>query len=283
MSTAGAKPSTMGNLASRVLVAIIAIPILLVLMYQPYAEVVWLAVFPASLVAMYEFFAMAIGDRTDRWAGLAAGAAAMAALYWVPAQHGGAILAMVVGFAGAALYYLFRFGDMATVGARLSATVTGIFYGGLLTFVAIIKRDAAPLPGYASGHMLLLVLLVPWISDTGAYVAGRAFGKRKMYPAISPGKTWAGGVGGIASAVAAAAGVKLFALPELLSWVDVLVLGIPGGLLCQLGDLVESLLKRSYQVKDSGTILGGHGGLLDRVDAVLLYAPFVYLYWRLVG
>src|SRR5690606_38043540 len=140
------------------------------------------------------------------------------------------------------------------------ASVTGILYGGaLFTFVALLKRDRG------SGDWILLVLLVPWISDTAAYFAGRALGKRKMYPALSPGKTWAGAVGGLSGACAAATFVKLFRI-EAITWGDVVVLGLVGGTLCQLGDLFESMVKRACGAKDSGTLLGGHGGILDRVD-----------------
>jgi phosphatidate cytidylyltransferase len=271
--------SKLGNLASRILVAIIAAPILLLAMYQSRPEYTWGVVFAASLIAMHEFFAMTLADKTDRIASVACGAAACAAMYWVPVRRGGQLFPLFLAFVPVGIYYLFRFGDQATVAARFTASVAGIVYGGVLfTFIALIKRDTADIPGYASGHLILLLLLVPWISDTFAYAAGRMFGKRKLYPAVSPGKTIAGGVGGLVGACTAAAGVKYFALPDLLSWIDVAALGLGGGALCQLGDLIESLLKRSTGVKDSGKIFAGHGGMLDRVDAVLMFAPFVYLY-----
>ncbi|RMH41538.1 MAG: phosphatidate cytidylyltransferase [Deltaproteobacteria bacterium] len=276
---------SMSNLASRVLVAVVAVPILLAAMYQQRPEWTWVLVFAASLVAMYEFFAMALDDRTDRAASLAIGAAAAAALYWVPAERGAPLLAMAATVVGPGIYYLFRFGDQATVARRLAFSVTGIAYGGLLTtFIALLKRDAAAAyAGATSGHFILLILAVPWISDTSAYFAGRALGRHKLYPAVSPGKTVEGGIGGLAGACAAAAVVKAAALGNLLSWIDVAVLGLAGGALCQIGDLIESLLKRSLGVKDSGTIFAGHGGALDRIDAVIVFAPFVYLYLRLAA
>src|SRR5690606_4499891 len=146
-----------------------------------------------------------------------------------------------------------------------------------LTFLALIKRDF-------HGHgadVLVLVLLVAWLGDTGAYFAGRFFGKRKLYPAVSPKKTWAGAIGGVMGSVLAAAVVKLGLMDGVLSWTDVLLIAIPGAVLGQMGDLVESLVKRSTGVKDSGALLPGHGGILDRVDAVLFLAPYVYLYLQL--
>jgi phosphatidate cytidylyltransferase len=267
------KKSQLGNLASRVLVAVIAAPFLLLAMYQDRHEFVWGLVFCAWLIAIYEFCAMTLADHTDRIATVVCGAAAVAALYWVPVHRGGMLLPLFLAFVPMAIYYVFRFGDMDTVASRLAASVAAIVYGGLLfTFVALIKRDAG------SGHWILLILVVPWSSDTGAYTLGRLFGKAKLYPAVSPGKTRAGGVGGLLGACIATACIKYFALPNALEWVDVAVFGLVGGALCQIGDLVESLIKRSTGIKDSGKIFAGHGGMLDRLDAVLFFAPFVYLY-----
>lgn len=265
----------LGNLASRALVAVIAVPVLIFAMYFERHELVWGLVFVASGVAMYEFFAMHLPDKTDRVAGVVLGLGACAILYWVPPHRGGHLLPPFVAVVGSGLYYVFRFGELPSVAARVGATVTGILYGGVLfTFVALLKR-------HGGGDYVLLVLGTPWISDTGAYFAGRFLGKRKLYPALSPGKTWAGAVGGLCGAVAAAAAVKALRLQDELTWVDVAVLGLAGGALCQVGDLFESMIKRSRGVKDSGTILRGHGGMLDRVDAVLWFAPFVFLYMTL--
>jgi phosphatidate cytidylyltransferase len=264
------KPS---DLWSRVVVAVVAVPVLLFAIYQDRPEWVWALVFPASLLGMYEFFAMAIDDAPDRVAGLAIGAAACAAFYWLPVDRGAHLVPIFLALVPTAIYYVLRFGEIPTATHRITATVTGIVYGGLLfNFLAVIKRELG------AGDWVLLVLVVPWFSDTAAYFAGRALGKRKMYPALSPSKTWAGAVGGLVGALVGAALMKTFRL-DALSWLDVLVLGVPGGILCQLGDLFESLVKRSCGVKDSGTVLGGHGGILDRVDAVIVFAPYLYLYW----
>jgi len=124
---------------------------------------------------------------------------------------------------------------------------------------------------------VLLVLLVAWLADTGGYFAGRFLGNAKLYPAVSPKKTWAGAWGGLAGSVVGVAVLKLF-FAEWLTWLDVFMIAIPGGIIGQMGDLAESLIKRSVGVKDSGTLLPGHGGILDRIDAVLFIAPYVYAY-----
>ena len=150
----------------------------------------------------------------------------------------------------------------------------GIVYAGFLTtFLAKLKL-IDPTHG---GDTVLIVLLIAWLADTGGYFAGRFLGKAKLYEAVSPKKTWAGAYGGIAGSIAGVAALKLISAPWL-SWFDVFALAIPGGVLGQLGDLAESLIKRSVGVKDSGALLPGHGGILDRIDAVLFIAPYVYTY-----
>ena len=171
------------------------------------------------------------------------------------------------------------------VAGRFSAAVLAVFYVALLiNFLGMIRRDltfdgAGAHDDAQGGHWIVFVLLVTWIGDTGAYFAGRFLGKRKLYPSVSPNKTWAGSIGGIAASMAGAIGLKLTLL-SYVSWIDLAIITIVGAILGQMGDLVESLLKRSYGVKDSGSLLGGHGGIFDRIDAVLFMAPWVYLYWH---
>ncbi len=280
----------LGNLASRLLVAAVAAPILLVVIYQDRPEYTWALVFAATLLAMYEFFAMTLEDSRDRLASMICGAVAAAGLYWlhplglfdsagfrsarVAVASLGPIAVMALAAVPIGLYYLFRFGDMKTVATRFAYSVTGIVYVGLmLTFIGLIKRDFGPL----GGDLVLFVLLVAWVGDTGAYFAGRFLGKKKLYPEVSPKKTWAGALGGLAASAASAAGLKLGLIEEM-PWIDVFALAVPGAALGQMVDLVESLFKRSTGVKDSGAILPGHGGILDRVDAVLFFGPYVYLY-----
>ena len=279
----------LGNLAQRVLVAVVAAPLLILILYRPVPEFTWGLVFIASLLAMREFFAMTIADARDRRASMIIGALSVGALYWLnpyalrltslSAKVGvlssiGPLVALVIAVVPAMLYYLFRFRDIPTVAARMTATITGIVYVGvLLSFVALIKRDA----GAFGGDFVLLMLLIAWFGDTGGYFGGRFFGKTKLYEAVSPKKTWAGAIGGMLGSVLAVVLLKEVHLHQL-TWIDVVLIGVPGSILGQMGDLAESLLKRSVGVKDSGALLPGHGGMLDRIDAVLFIAPYVYLY-----
>ena len=172
------------------------------------------------------------------------------------------------------LYFLFKFRDIPSVAGRFAATVTGIVYAGFLTtYLAKLKLID---PNHR-GDTVVLVLLVAWIADTGGYFAGRFLGKAKLYEAVSPKKTWAGAWGGLAGSLAGVVVLKL-TFADWLTWIDVFAIAIPGGILGQLGDLTESLIKRSVNVKDSGALLPGHGGILDRIDAVLFIAPYVYGY-----
>ena len=178
------------------------------------------------------------------------------------------------------LFYLFRFGDMATVARRWAFTTIGLVYAGIcFYYLAMIKRDLGP----SGGDFVMLTLMTAWFGDTGAYFAGRFLGKAKLYPAVSPGKTRAGAVGGLVASVGASVLGNLWFFREL-GWVHGVIITVVGSMLGQTGDLVESMLKRSVGVKDSGNLLPGHGGMLDRVDALVFIAPWVYtyatLFWR---
>ncbi|MEJ7601617.1 MAG: phosphatidate cytidylyltransferase [Kofleriaceae bacterium] len=311
----------LGNLAQRFLVAVVAVPILLLLLSYHRHEPTWAVIFIASLIAMHELFAMTL-PKEDRQPAVIMGALACFAFYWLhestlfqfnlagpdswaqytpsslEASHGpttlarvltgavaaGPTIALILAVMVPALYYLFRFRDIPSVAGRLTATITGIVYAGfLMTFLAMLKRvdiaPATPNPtlGFSNAAPVVLVLAVAWLADTGGYFAGRFLGNKKLYEAVSPKKTWAGAWGGIAGSLVGVLALKL-AYPAWLSWVDVFLIAIPGGMLGQMGDLAESLLKRSVGVKDSGALLPGHGGLLDRIDAVLFIAPYVYCY-----
>ncbi len=276
----------MGNLASRILVAVLVVPIIFWCVYQENPLFTWLLVFPASVIAMHEMFTMMLDDKVDRAASLLIGIAAVVVLYWVPARSGGQLAPFVISVIPVGLYYLFRFRDMDTVALRYAASSAGILYAGItLTFLALIKRDMGPF----GGDLVIFVLGCMWLSDTGAYAFGRLFGKSKLYPAVSPGKTWAGAIGGVLFGVGFGFGLKFLRFDalaadhglDLMTAVDVVLLAVPGVVLGMLGDLVESMFKRSRKVKDSGTLLGGHGGMLDRIDAVIMYAPYVYMYFFL--
>ena len=280
----------LGNLAQRFLVAVVAAPILILILYVDRPEPTFAVILLAALLAMREYFAMTL-PAEDRGSALVLGGIAVLAFYWLQpttmllytpgkwaafAASAGTPVALFCAVVVPGLYYLFRFRDMTTVAVRFAATVTGIVYAGFLTMFLALLRNVG------GGDLVLLVLLVAWVADTGAYFAGRFLGKAKLYEAVSPKKTWAGAWGGLAGSLLGAAVLKLVHFHEL-AWLDVVLIAIPGGMLGQMGDLAESMIKRSTGVKDSGALLPGHGGILDRIDAVLFIAPYVYVYVQLRG
>lgn len=124
---------------------------------------------------------------------------------------------------------------------------------------------------------VMYMLLIVWITDTGAYTFGRMFGRHKLWPAISPNKTWEGSIGGTLAAVVVA-GIYVYFFPQAYSLPVMLGLSFIFSICGQLGDLVESAYKRYYGVKDSGKILPGHGGILDRFDSMLFVLPLLHLF-----
>jgi len=142
-------------------------------------------------------------------------------------------------------------------------------------------RFAVDLRG-RSIHLLFFALALNWAGDTAAYYAGRLFGKRKLAPNVSPGKTWEGAIASIVGAVLFGV-VYLHYFAPALRWWKVAIIAVLGNIAGQLGDLVESAIKRGAGVKDSGTLLPGHGGMLDRVDSSLFALPVVYLLYLLFG
>ncbi|QBO35273.1 phosphatidate cytidylyltransferase [Periweissella cryptocerci] len=125
---------------------------------------------------------------------------------------------------------------------------------------------------------LFFALLIVWITDSGAYMIGRALGKHKLAPRISPNKTWEGSIGGtVVSVIVSAIYLLVFPAVQVYSFPVMLVIALFASIAGQFGDLIESALKRYYNVKDSGKILPGHGGILDRFDSLLIVLPVLFL------
>ncbi|HUK57283.1 MAG TPA: phosphatidate cytidylyltransferase [Nitrospiria bacterium] len=176
-----------------------------------------------------------------------------------------------LGMAGL-LYQLATYQDMATTLGDTAVAALGVFYVGWLLGHLILLR------GLEQGEYLIFFLfLVTWAGDTGAYYIGKGFGRRPLAPRLSPGKTVEGAVGGLAASILAAVLARQWFLP-FLSVYDGLFLGLLLGVLGQMGDLTESMFKRSAGVKDSGHFLPGHGGILDKMDSLIFTTPLFYYY-----
>jgi phosphatidate cytidylyltransferase len=168
---------------------------------------------------------------------------------------------------------------------NLGASYLGVFYIGLFSTSILALREFYPNIGglYERGGYLIIVLLASiWLGDSAAYYGGTALGKHGLFPRVSPKKSWEGAVFGFIFSVGTMILAKLIVL-DFVSWDSVIVIGIIIGITGQFGDLVESLLKRDAGVKDSSTLIPGHGGIFDRFDSLLFVAPAVWFYLRYFG
>ncbi len=229
-------------------------------------------------ICVTEYATMAFPD--DRnvamgWLGLGVGAAFLA----VVVAPGSNTEATILGLYTVAtlIFVTLRPGETLDRAADITARYAlGVAWMGLLLFLVRLR---------ALEHGLawcFVVLGISWLGDTGAYFAGRAFGNRKLYERISPKKSLEGAIGGVVTATVGVFVLTAIGMPDAVTAVDCLILGIVGCTIGVLGDLGESMLKRSFGVKDAGSILPGHGGLLDRIDSVLFVGAFVYGYATLV-
>lgn len=160
---------------------------------------------------------------------------------------------------------------------ELKFAVFGIVYLVFLPLFLVRIRESAD-----GVHWTLLFLLIVWAGDTMAYFIGKKYGKRKLYPEISPKKTVEGAYGGLAGGVLVSLVYKLLFFRQM-GWAAVCIAPVLVGAFEQVGDLCESFLKRAYRVKDSGSILPGHGGILDRFDGVVFALPVMYACVRFFG
>jgi len=164
-----------------------------------------------------------------------------------------------------------------TAGMRLAGMLTALVYPGLLLTFLIVIHNTIP----EGCWWAFLILATAFLCDTGAYFAGRAFGKHPLAPNLSPKKTIEGVAGGILGALLATLCAHFIFLTRI-TLADAIALGILGSLAGVLGDLIESLIKRSSGIKDAGSFFPGHGGVMDRIDGLLFVIPvfFTYIYFR---
>jgi phosphatidate cytidylyltransferase len=167
---------------------------------------------------------------------------------------------------------------------NIAHTLLGIFYVAvpfsILSYLAAYESKSINHIEYQPQILLGFIFCV-WLSDTGAYVFGSLFGKTKLFPAVSPNKSWEGTLGG--ALVATSFAIAYYHYTNTLSLTDWIVIALIVVVFGNFGDLIESYLKRSVNVKDSGTLLPGHGGVLDRFDAVIFASPFVFFYLNLIS
>ena len=265
----------------RLLTAVIVLPFLIASILIPWLWWLFVLLAAASMVlALWEFYVLC--KRLQLKADAATGFVASAALLTIPLNEISlyfnyllflfVVIALVIVTLIRAMLKGAPFDKMI---ASSGATILGVLYIALLgTHLVLIRVGFPP---QLSAHLLSFFFLVLMGSDAGAYYVGRAIGKHKLAPSISPAKTWEGAVGGIAAALAMAVLAHYWFFRELpLKWA--LRLALTMSLVGIFGDLVESALKRSASAKDAANILPGHGGLLDRLDSLLFNAPLIYYF-----
>ena len=248
----------------------IALPLLILLIAFASPMVFSLFMAVVLFLALLEFDRMGLAAEhgAEQWLAALAGATAAPLLY---SQQIFLLLPLLVASVLALfLLFLFRLPDIAVVHHRLSWLCLGWLYIPLLLGHLVLLR------GLPDGQAwIFLTLLVIMSCDTAAYFVGSNFGKRKLYPLVSPNKSVEGGLGGLVGSVLAVLLASVTFLPKI-GLLDGILIGLLLGVLGQLGDLFESLLKRACRVKDSGTLIPGHGGILDRLDSLLFAFPLAY-------
>ena len=196
------------------------------------------------------------------------------ALVFIPFAGDNRLVFPSVGllFIGFSLLFLFRVRTIDIAAREISFALLAFLYVPFLLMHLVLLRQTQ-----FGIQWLLVVMLIVMTNDSAAYYTGSAFGKHRLYPLVSPKKSIEGAVGGLIGSLVGTLVAKFTFFPQL-TFSDAVVTAIVVGMFGQAGDLFESLLKRSFGVKDSGTIIPGHGGVLDRLDSILFAAPITYYY-----
>lgn len=271
----------MSNLTKRVISALLGLALVVLVLIYGKAWLWKLLILCLTMLGLNEFFKNMLTNRFPEYRDLK----------WISIFLGGGIATVILFYSKflvivptvflliVSLYFLFNFKDMETVIERMGYLVLGIIYIAFtLPYIGVIVDF--PMNNINGKYLLVLVFAITWGNDTFAYTFGRLFGKHKLYEKMSPKKTIEGAFGGLLGGIGLAILVKIFLLKDL-SYPDILLVALFAGAFGQMGDLVESMFKRYFKIKDSGMFLPGHGGVLDRFDAVMFNAPVIYFYFLL--
>jgi phosphatidate cytidylyltransferase len=269
-----APPGFLANLSRRVATAVIALPALVAVLFLGPPALGWGVVAAATLVGAWEFQGLvrARGIRPMTAAGLL-----MTAAIFVQGGTPGLVQVPLAPLALLVLLLAIVFrGDLQEGVSAAGVTLLGAVYLGALggVMAGLLLVD----PAAEGAWRLVLLLATVMVSDVFAFFIGHGFGRRKLAPSISPGKTIEGAMGGLVGGVVGALAVRALGLPDL-PLLHAVLLGLAVAGFGVAGDLFESLLKRWAGVKDSGRLFPGHGGMLDRLDSLLFGAPVLYYYF----
>ena len=265
----------MNNRTTRILVAVITIPILLGLSYLG-GILFLLFVLLIGIGSFYEFAELVKnkGDNVNQTIGVLSVAFLIVNVFY----H--FIGLQLIIFSSILLLLIFElFRNKGSAIHNIGSTLLGIFYIGLFSSSILgIREFYSNSLHYNNGGLIIISIFITlWATDSAAYFLGSAFGKHKLFPRVSPNKSWEGAIAGFIFAIVTMVVLNTILL-SFISFTDALVIGIIIGLFGQIGDLIESLLKRDAGVKDSSNLIPGHGGVLDRFDSLFFSAPIIFLY-----
>ena len=269
---------------------IVGIPLLIVLVFVREGIPFILGVGLISIIGLYEFYRgiRKTGAEPQEWVGLAS-----AFLFLFAARHQfqeerfslpGVLTVFVIA---TLIIELFR-KNRAPIKNLGSTFLGAVYVGWLFSYLIAINSikgvidihfGVIPLPNRVGAWLVLFVSFTTWAADTTAYLVGRKWGKHKLSPTISPGKSWEGLFAGLSASILMS---FIMGGAMRMPWLHIIVLGIGIGIAGLIGDLAESAIKRDIGIKDFGSIMPGHGGILDRFDSLLFAAPLFYYYVTLV-
>lgn len=263
------------NTSIRIIVAIIAIPLILAVCY--FGEIYFL-IFATSiaLLAFHEYAGMLEKKaiKVSKTVGF------ISVLVLLLNSYFSYLETEIIFFAISLLVLLSGLpwkGDSPI--ADMGGTILGIMYVGLLSSALVLIREFYnDIPGmYLNGGLLIIAVMATiWVCDSAAFFLGVAFGKHKLYPKVSPKKSWEGGIAGFVFSILAMIALH-YSFLDFLNFETAIIMGIVIGLFGQAGDFIESLFKRDSGVKDSSALIPGHGGIMDRFDSLIYSAPLIYI------
>lgn len=247
----------------RILTALVLIPAVLGILFAAPPWLSFVALLAVASLCYHEYLALVAAMQLPTFAPIGY----LCGLVILASPLPGVLIATLLAMLGMSL--ALRSEHLTRALAAAAAFVLGILY------IFGAWRTAIDL-GQLSPHWLLMACALNWVGDTAAMVVGRSIGKHKLAPVVSPGKTWEGAIASVLTGTSFGVFYILWALPTF-PWPKTLLIAAAANIAGQLGDLAESALKRGAHVKDSGTMLPGHGGWLDRVDSTLFSMPIVRL------
>ncbi len=267
-----------GNTTQRVLVSLVAIP---VIVGASYFGGIYFFAFTAfvAVTSFYEFSSFVKNKyiHTNTWLGITFILILLVNEFFHYLDVYFLVLLLTILLT---LFELFRNNGSAII--NIGTTLLGVFYIGFFADALLAIRELYPRIDYLynrGGLVIISILAAIWICDSAAFFGGTSMGKHKLFPRVSPQKSWEGAVFGFVFSILTMLLAKVIIL-DFLSWTSVIILGIIIGIIGQTGDLIESLFKRDAGVKDSSNLIPGHGGIFDRFDSLLYSAPIILLYLK---